>query len=835
MNDFSSLQPYLRQLPAAKISDRLNLLLHSEQRVVVTAPPGAGKSTLLPLTMLQQLPSEGKIVMLEPRRIAARQIATRMASMLGEPVGKTVGYRVRFETKVSRDTRIEVVTEGILTRMLVEDATLDGIDIVVFDEFHERSLASDTALALTREVQQLLRPELRLVVMSATIDASTLCAALQAPLVESEGRMFDVEIRYGEEADERNCAEVAARTVVQAHREHEGDILVFLPGQGEIIRCCELIGDALGATSLCPLYGMLPPEEQSRAIAPSPPGQRKVVVATPVAETSLTIEGVRVVVDSGFCRTLVYQPRNSMSRLETVRISMDMARQRSGRAGRVAEGICYRLWTKATELRMEQCRKPEILDADLAPVALDIAAWDGARMTSLPWLTPPPAAHLSQAESLLRALGAIDSHGAITTHGRRLQQLPCHPRIAQMLVLAENAEQQALAADVAAILEEKDPMPSDTDADLNSRIVALREARGKHSKGRWQRLADIARQYRQMVGCRREDAAMPDSHLTGWLIAGAYPERIAMADGHGRYRLASGGYVQIDDRDELSACNCLAVAEMGSRIFLASPVDEGDLKRLATRYERIEWDSRQGRVVAQQEWRIGSLVLQSQPIAGDPDLQEQRTRVICEAAPKEGLSMFDFNADEVQRLQQRVAAVAHWHEELGLPDLSAASVLARAEEWLPFYIGKASTTAELKRIRLDEALWSLLSYTQQQAVERLAPTHIQVPTGSRIRVDYRPGAEAPVVSVRLQECFGMTDTPRVDDGRRPVLMELLSPGFKPVQLTQDLRSFWQTTYFDVRKELRRRYPKHHWPDNPLEAEAVRGVKRRSSDQPSPSR
>ena len=376
-------------------------------------------------------------------------------------------------------------------------------------------------------------------------------------------------------------------------------------------------------------------------------------------------------------------------------------------------------------------------------------------------------------------------------------------------------------------------MASETDADINSRIIALREGRGKHLRGRYQRLADIARQYRQMVGCRQEDASLPDSRLTGRLLAGAYPERIAMADGHGRYRLASGGFVQLDDRDELSACNWLAVAEMGTRIFLASPVDEEDLKRMATRYERIEWDSRQGRVVAQQEWRIGSLVLHSQPLADQR--QEQRIRVICEAAPKEGLSMFDFNADEVQRLQQRVAAVAHWHEELELPDLSAASVLMRTEEWLPFYIGKASTTAELKKIRLDEALWSLLSYTQQQAVERLAPTHIQVPTGSRIRVDYRPGAEAPVVSVRLQECFGMTDTPRVDDGRRPVLMELLSPGYKPVQLTQDLRSFWQTTYFDVRKELRRRYPKHHWPDNPLEAEAVRGVKRRSSDQPSPSR
>lgn len=808
-------------LPASRIAATVNSQLRQHSCVVVTAPPGAGKSTLLPLSILDGVDS-GRVLVLEPRRIAARQIAGRMAAMLGEPVGQTVGYRMRFESRVSAETRIEVVTEGILTRMLVDDATLDGVSAVIFDEFHERSLVSDTALALTREVQQVIRPDLRLVVMSATIDAHALCTALDAPLVESRGRMFPVDIRYGEEADVRNCAEVVAHAVCRAHREHEGDILAFLPGQADIERCATLIGSSLGTTRVCPLYGQLAPEVQREAIAPSSPGGRKVVLATPVAETSLTIEGVRVVVDSGFCRTLVLDARSGLSHLETVRVSMDMARQRSGRAGRVAEGVCYRLWSKATEMRMAECRVPEIVEADLAAVVLDIAAWGGGDISRLPWLTPPPAAHLQQAQRLLQSLGATDSLGHITAHGHRLQQLPCHPRIAQMMVLAQTDAEKALAADLAALLEERDPMVADSGADIGMRVGLLREACRRGHLGRWARVADVAAQYRRMGGCRHEDNSMPDSFSAGRLIARAYPERVAMACGHNTYQLAGGTCVSIDGHDDLSAYDLLAVASLGNRIFLAAPLSPADALAMASAYDRVVWDAKAGRVVAQRERRLGVLVLEAQPLTGD--LQQLRQQVICEAAVKEGLTMFDFN-DEVQRLQRRVAAVAAWHPELSLPDLSAEAVLGRASEWLPLYLGKASTVAELRKIPLAEALWSLLDYAQQQTVDRLAPTHVTVPTGSRIRVDYRLGAEAPVVSVRLQECFGLTDTPRVDDGRRPVLMELLSPGFKPVQLTQDLRSFWQTTYFDVRKELRRRYPKHHWPDNPLEAEAVRGVKR----------
>lgn len=814
---------YRQSLPVGEIADEVNRLLDTHARLVVTAPPGAGKSTLLPLTLLERTAS-GKVVVLEPRRLAARQVAERMADMLGEPIGRTVGYRMRLEHRVSDATRIEVVTEGILTRMLVDNTTLEGIDIVVFDEFHERSLTSDVALAMTRAVQELLRPDLRLVLMSATMDTTALCQSLEAPLVESRGRMYDVEVVYGPEADVRQCAEQVAQAVAKAHRQHQGDILAFLPGQAEILRCKELLEGKLGTTEVCPLYGMLSTQEQRRAIAPSPSGSRKVVLATPVAETSLTIEGVRIVVDSGFCRKPVFDLNTALSHMETVRISRDMATQRCGRAGRVAAGVCYRLWSKATELRMEECRRPEVMEADLAPMLLDLAAWGGGEVETLPWITPPQRAHVQQGRQLLTLLGAFDAQGRLTPHGRELARIPCHPRMAQMLVTASTPQQKALAADLAALLEERDPLPQEHDADLHTRLVCLRDSRRRGAKGRWSRLVDMAAQYRRLAGRGvAEVNELPDPDDTGLLVASAYPERIAQSCGHGRYRLAGGSYVQLDDQDPLMAYDWLAVASMGHRIFLASPVSLEALRTMARVVPSVSWDRHEGRVVARRESRIGLLVLDAQPLTGD--VTERRMELLCEVVKREGASLLTLD-EEVQSLQRRVAAVAGWHPELNLPNLSSSAVYARADEWLPLYAASAWSAAELRRIDMQQVLWGMLSYEQQQQVDRLAPSHIQVPSGSRIRVDYRQGAEAPVLSVRLQECFGLTDTPRVDDGRRPVLMELLSPGFKPVQLTQDLHSFWETTYFEVRKELRRRYPKHHWPDHPLEAEAVRGVKRK---------
>lgn len=816
-----------RSLPAYAIADEVNRSLAGNPRLVVTAPPGAGKSTLLPLTMLEGTNGDGKILMLEPRRIAAVQIAGRMAELAGCQVGEEVGYRIRFENRTSGKTRIEVLTEGILSRMLIADPGLEGVSVVIFDEFHERSLASDEALALVLEAQKILRPDLRIVIMSATIDTDEICGRLGAPLIEGKGRMFPVELRYAQnDIDIKNPAQEVARCIFTAHRDNEGDILAFLPGEAGIRRCAELLEGNLGSTRIFPLYGMLPKEEQRRAIAPSRPGERKVVLATSIAETSLTIEGVRVVVDSGLCRKMIFDRRNGMSHLETVRISIDMADQRSGRAGRTAPGICYRLWTTGALQRMQPCRVPEISDCDLAPLCLDIAAWGESDIMNLPWLAPPPKANVFQAVSLLENLGAIDGNGRITPHGKSMSALPCHPRIAQMLLRADTPELRSLATDIAAILEERDPIPQDNDADIRTRVNALRQARRKGGNLReWTRIEKIAAQYRSMSKSL-VDNDIPSPYNAGLLLAAAYPERIAKArDGCGHYQLSCGDNAVVDSADELSSHEWLAGAVMDSvsgRMFLAAPVEPGDLEEVALTRNNIVWDSRKGGISALREMKIGVLTLSSRPIGGD--IREACLKAICDAAPKEGLTMFDFS-DEVGNLQRRISLAAAWHPELELPDVSQEALLNNAGEWLPVFAGKASTVAELRRIDLCRVIWSLLTYEQQQAVDRIAPSHITVPTGSRIKVEYRVGNDVPVVRVRLQECFGLLDTPKVDNGRIPVLMDLLSPGYKSVQLTSDLKSFWNSTYFEVRKELRRRYPKHSWPDEPAEAVAVRGVRK----------
>lgn len=821
-------------LPASRIAEAVNATLTEHDAIVVVAPPGAGKSTLLPLTIHAALQGQGKILMLEPRRIAARQIAERMAYLLGETVGNTVGYRIRFEKKISANTQIEVLTEGILTRMLVADPTLEAVSTVIFDEFHERSLQSDLALALTRLTHHVIRPDLKIVIMSATIDADEICRTLNAPKIESEGRMFPVKVIHAtEDADLYELPAVTAQAIINAHRKHEGDILAFLPGQAEIIKCAELLDDSLGQTAIYPLYGIQSPEQQRCAIAPSKEGERKVVIATPIAETSLTIEGVRTVIDTGLCRSLIVDQRTGLSHLQTVRISMDMATQRTGRAGRVAEGTCYRLWTTATESRMNLQRKPEIIEADLANLLLDVAAFGEKDIESLPWLTPPPPNSVKQARKLLMLLGAMDEHGEITSLGKAMAALPCHPRIAKMILEAKTTKEKALACDIAALLEEKDPLADETQTDLTLRISTLRKNRKNKTLGRWSRIAQIAEEYRRMAHAE-EDNTEPIAHDIGALIASAYPERIAMAlDAIGHYRLANGDNVVLDKTDPLASHNWLAIASLHSerggqgRAFLAAPVSINDLAALATERDNVSWDSKRGCVVQQRERRIGKLLLDSTPIKNASS--ECIANIICEAVAKEGLSMLTWN-DEVTRLQHRVAQAALWHPEIEFPDLSTEYLMATAKDWLPFYLeqdGKMKTTTEeLKKIDLAKAIWALIPYEQQQQLERIAPTHIIVPTGSHIRIDYRQGAEIPVLSVRLQECFGMADTPRINEGRQPVLMELLSPGFKPVQLTQDLKSFWANTYFEVRKELKRRYPKHYWPENPLEAEAVRGVKHR---------
>lgn len=738
-------------LPIVSILDSVCQALAESACVIVTAAPGAGKSTVLPLRLASY-----RILMLEPRRIAARQVACRMAELLGEPVGETVGFRTRYETKISARTRIEVVTEGILTRKLIKDPTLDGYDIVIFDEFHERNLHSDLGLALVREAQRLVRDDLKILIMSATIDSSSIAAELSAPVLHSEGRAFSVETHY--------TSDELTDVIHRAYKEHVGDILVFLPGEREIR---ELSDRLASRYTVYPLYGQLSPAEQQRAIAPSAPGLRKIVLSTPVAETSVTIEGIRVVIDSGLCRRPVVDAQTGLTRLETVQISCDMADQRRGRAGRVAEGVCYRLWSVATEQRMAPHRVPEILEADLSGMLLDIAAW-GGRVEDLQWLTPPDNGAVARARQLLRTLGALDTENRITETGRRMVQIPAHPRLQKMRLMALSDVEKRLAEHIIDVLDG-----------------------GKG--GRW------------------DDT----DYAVGRLLAAAYPERIARAMGNGQFRLASGLNARLDEDSLLMPYPWIVVAEMNAtsgRVFRAAAVAEQDLRPYTYTTDRVGWDSKSSAIVARREWRIGNLCLETRPLTDCTP--EQLTAAVVEAAPKDGLSMFDFADESVVSLQQRVATLAAWHPELQLPDLTTDFLLQHAETW---YTLSGTRVGDLKRYPLADALRTLLTYDQLQLLDRLLPTHITVPTGSRIRVEYRVGAELPVLRVRLQECFGLMDTPRVDDGRRPVLMELLSPGYKPVQLTSDLRSFWTTTYFEVRKELRRRYPKHAWPDDPIAA------------------
>lgn len=798
------------QLPVSAVADDVNASLKARSRLVVTAPTGSGKSTLLPLTILDGL-AEGKIVMLEPRRAAARQIAIRMAHMLGEKPGETVGYRMRFETKVSDSTRIEVVTEGVMERMLINDPTLEGVAVVIFDEFHERSLSADLTLALTLEAQNVLRPDLAVVLMSATMDTDALCRVLDAPLIEAQGKLYDVLVLNGDDVDPHDCVPAVVSAIRRACREQQGNILAFLPGAGEIAACAETLSDIADAVVL-PLHGMLSPAEQYRAIEYNPQGKRKIVLATPVAETSLTIEGIRTVVDSGFCRAVRFDPSTGLSKLVTERISLDMARQRAGRAGRLCEGVCYRLWSKAAEHRMRENRTPEIVDADLSAMMLALAAWGGGDVERLPWLTPPPPGHVAEAKRLLVMLGALDTRGAITARGREMASLPCHPRIANMLVQASASGLGALAADIAAILEEKDPLGDENDADIGTRIDMLRDLRSRNAgSSRWKRIMRIAAEYRRMVRCAEDNTpALPDD--IGALIASAEPERIAMRMADGTYRLSSGENVRLNEADNLSACDFLAVASLGRRIFLASPVSRATLAALAQPHENISWNSREGHLVARREMRIGVLVISSRPLENpSPQVLSQ---ALCRAAAKEGRNMFDFN-DDVVRLQQRIATVAEWHPEFDFPDISTDSLLASAEEWLPMYMGRATTVQELRKIDICEVIKGIVGYELMAKTDAIAPTGLRLPGGRNARIDYRPGNPVPVVSARLQDCLGLFDTPRLDGGTRPVLMELLSPGFKPVQLTQDLHGFWTNTYFEVRKELKRRYPKHRWPDDPF--------------------
>jgi len=843
----------LPDLPIREALPALTQALQRHTRVLLEAPPGAGKSTIVPLALLASPWLAGnKILMLEPRRLAARAVANRMAQLLGEAVGRTVGYRTRLDTKVGRDTRIEVVTEGILTRMLQTDSELPGIGLVIFDEFHERSLNADLGLAFCLDIQLNLREELRLLVMSATLDLAPLARLLNdAPVISSQGRAFEVETHYVPRRTEIPLELQIAQVIRNALNAHDGDILCFLPGAAEIDRVRRnLEATALGTgrsssrehseghrdtkVIVLPLFGELAGAAQDAALAPAPPGTRKIVLATSIAETSLTIDGVRVVVDSGLRRYSEFDAATGMSRLVTAKVSQAAANQRRGRAGRISAGWCYRLWSEGTQASLAPQTAPEIAHADLAPLALELGCWGAADAATLRWLDPPPAAPLAQARDLLRQLDALDDAGRVTDHGRALAKVGAHPRLAHMLLKSRTLGAARLGCDLAALLSERDILRAAVgarDVDLRLRVSALRgdaralpagisiDARGlalaSRNSSQWQR--EFAR--------GTPDSADPHT-TTGKLLALAYPDRIGRARGEGgRYVLANGRGARFGEPQALSKAEFIVAAELDgaereARIFLAAPVSLEDLEELfaarISTHAQIAWDEREQLIRARRERRLGELVLESSELR-NPDPEALQAAALA-GLKQLGLAALPWTSD-LEQWRARVALLRHYAVPAAepWPELSDAALLASLDEWAPQWIVGFSRRDHFSRMDLGNALRSRLSYAQHAILEREAPTHYVVPSGSRMPIDYLDG-EVPTISVRLQEMFGLHETPSVAGGKLPLLLKLLSPAHRPVQITRDLVSFWERGYHDVKKDLKGRYPKHYWPDDPYTAE-----------------
>jgi ATP-dependent helicase HrpB len=897
-------------LPIDDVLPQLRAALGSHRSVVLQAPPGAGKSTVVPLALLDEAWARGKrLIMLEPRRLAARAVAQRMAGTLRESVGQTVGYRMRLDTQVSKNTRIEVVTEGVLTRMLQGDPSLEGVAAVIFDEFHERSLQADLGLALSLDARDNLSPDLKLLMMSATLDGERVAALLgDAPIVSAQGRMFPVETRFvGKSAPllpdataprgtQESPERIVAQIVLVALDEEPGDVLVFLPGAREIRRVQTLIQERLPGRSdavvLLPLFGDLSAGEQDAALAPAASGTRKVVLATNIAETSLTIPGVRIVVDSGLVRRSVFDPSTGMSRLETQRVSRASADQRQGRAGRVEAGVCYRAWSEGAQRSLAPFSPPEITDADLTPLALDLANWGVRDAGDLRWLDMPPTAMLASARDLLAHLGALDQQGRITPHGREMATLGVHPRLAHMLLRARNLGALPMAADFAALLSERDLLRASAgsrDTDVRSRLDIFRSDRAPPGVdwGAFQRAKKTSRDlYRRLSGRRGDNetanalandapgARGVDSGASarevswvggvtpardapraggttrardarnasgsdvdaGVLLAFAYPDRIGRrrAGSDARYTLANGRGAHFADTQSLGRQELIVAVdfddrERDARILLAAPLARADLEKhfadQLVRTESVEWSSRDQAVIARRVVRLGAAVLEEQPL---PEIPAEAARAAMLVGARElGIAAFNWTRD-ARDLQARMEFVRkHAVDPSAWPAVDDASLADSLDEWLVPWLNGVTRKDHLSRISLTEALRARLPWDQQRKLDELAPTHLQVPTGSNIRIDYLDES-APVVAVRLQEVFGLEKTPLIGGNRVPITFKLLSPAQRPLQITRDLAGFWRGSYADVRKDMRGRYPRHYWPENPLDAEPVRGVRRKPS-------
>ena len=820
MRQFSASLPIDDALP------RLTAVLAANNAAVLVAPPGAGKTTRVPLVMLDEpWARDKKILVLEPRRLAARAAAARMASTLGEQVGDTVGLRVRFGSKISKRTRIEVITEGVFTRLILDDPSLDGVAAVLFDEFHERSLDADLGLALARDVQLGLREELKILVMSATLDGARVAALLDgAPVVESQGRAFAVETRYlGRDARARIESQVTD-AVQRALRADQGSLLVFLPGAGEIRRSETLLKERVTdpAVDIVALYGALDAREQDRAISPAPAGRRKVALATSIAETSLTIEGVRVVIDSGLARVPRYEPDVGLTRLETVGVSRAAADQRRGRAGRTEPGVCYRLWDEPQTGSLEPYTRPEILSADLSSFALDLAQWGASDPGKLALLDPPPQAALSEARALLTELGAIDQQSRITDEGRKLRALPLPPRLARMVVDAAVEGAGELAVQIAAVLTERG-LGGD-DPDLRHRLDQFRRDRSRRAED----ARAMVQRWSDAVGGK----ARGGDRSPGSLLALAYPNRIAKSrgGGSGAFLLANGRGGNVDPTSALSREPFLAVAELtgsavASRIILAAPISPDEIEaRFAGKIEdreAITFDAVSASLRARRTRRLGALVLAEQTKAVEPT--PENAKLLAEGIAALGIGKLPWSKAQLQ-LRNRVLFLRRAEGE-EWPDLSDLALARNVAEWLAPYLADKTSLTQISADDLSTALDALLPWSLRKRLDAEAPTHFTAPSGSSVPIVYE-AEQGPTVSIRVQELFGLAKHPAIAGGRVPLVIELLSPAHRPVQVTRDLPGFWRGSYADVKTEMRGRYPRHPWPDDPLHAPATRRAKRR---------
>jgi ATP-dependent helicase HrpB len=815
-------------LPIDDALPRLTQAMRASNAAVLVAPPGAGKTTRVPLVLLdEEWAKDKKILLLEPRRLAARAAASRMAATLGEQVGDTVGLRVRFGSKISKRTRIEVITEGVFTRLVLDDPSLEGIAAVLFDEFHERSLDADLGLALARDAQQGLRDDLRLLVMSATLDGARVAALLgDAPVVTSEGRAFPVETRYlGRDPRER-IERPVADAVGRALRADPGSLLVFLPGAAEIRRTETLLKEQVRDPNvdIVALFGALDARDQDRAISPSPPGRRKVVLATSIAETSLTIEGVRVVIDSGLSRVPRYEPDVGLTRLETVRVSRAAADQRRGRAGRTEPGVCYRLWDEPQTGSFDAYTRPEILSADLSSFVLDLAQWGEIDPAKLAFIDPPPAPALKEARALLIELGAIDMAGHITDEGRKLRALPLPPRLARMVVDAGEQGAGGEAASIAAILTERG-LGGD-DVDLQHRLDQFRRDRSRRAED----ARAMVKRWSETLNAARQD----NDRSTGAILALAYPDRIAKnrGGGTGTFVLANGRGGQVDPASNLARESFLAVAELtgaaaSSRIVLAAAITLDEIEaRFAGQIEdrdAVTFDSNSASLRARRVRRLGSLVLAEQTKQVKPDAET--ARVLAQGIVSLGIDRLDWSNAALQ-FRNRVEFLRNAEGD-EWPDLSNEGLARNTADWLEPLLADKTARSDISSGELFDAVSNLVPWNLRRRLEAEAPTHFAAPTGTSVPIDYE-AEQGPTVSIRVQELFGLAQHPTIAAGRIPLVIELLSPGHKPVQITRDLPGFWRGSYADVRTDLRGRYPRHPWPDDPANAAPTRRAKPRGT-------